>query len=885
MKRILFAALFIMMSVVAFGQNGIQNIELETYYVTNAADQTALGVPAGSKTYRIWVELTPGWRLNSIFAAPDGIGDPLHNLKVETTTSFFNANGLFGPAFTPTYVSGAFTIDKAYMIDSWFSVGRGAADKAAVKKALDGDGSLAGAGPALQNNDPLAGTPLTTADGLVALGAFAPPAADILGTESQVAFTTGGSSINWEDGAIYNLAGILPNSDNRICIDQVTTDGTLTYEFNLQVQNTTSGVAQNWVAANQQVGEFTAPFMSYYPNIAPVVNITSPASGTSYLSGASVTLEATATDPDGTIDSVRFYRDGIYIGKDLTPVGNVFSYTFNILAGGNYTARAYDNDGDFTTSTAVSLIVGANAAPVVTFTAPNAGAQVKIGNPVNITVDAVDATGNVASVEFFVDGASIGLGTQGVGNSWSITWANATPLGFRTLSAVATDDQAPALSNTPVTRQIQVVSNVPPAVFINSPVNGAGFVMPATITIDASASDVDGTISDVEFYVDGVLVGNDNSGPSYTFDWTATAGTKVLTAKAFDNDGGITTSNAVTIDVADPNSLPYTFGTLSEECTAGDFCLPVIKNAFPTSLSNCIGFDMVLNYDKTKVNPTGIIIIDNDLITNPAYASYTTNIIDSTAQAHILISVYLNQTAPLGTTWHGTGNAFCVQFTKTNGFDPVDTAMFTAASFRESYNTGVLAKLVDTGYYISYIDTTFEGQLRFWNGYQPIAYNPALPGQYLITEIFGSTDSSTVYVPNTSGNFTYVVTHGPAININRDIDAGTDVMPVINGADHLLTKMVLVDNINFVPNVFQIIAMDVNTDGVVSAGDLSQMMQRTVLEIPEFRQDWNYNNAGISDGRASKDWLFFDNKYLDTADYIISSTYPFNDGLGYSKYN
>ena len=101
-------------------------------------------------------------------------------------------------------------------------------------------------------------------------------------------------------------------------------------------------------------------------------------------------------------------------------------------------------------------------------------------------------------------------------------------------------------------------------------------------------------------------------------------------------------------------------------------------------------------------------------------------------------------------------------------------------------------------------------------------------------------------------------------------------MAVINGADALLAKKVVVDDISFTPSVFQLIAMDVNGDGRVTAGDVSQINQRTTLMIGEFKN--------VS-GSASKDWLFVDDSLVQNSlGYRISSTYPANDLVGFSKY-
>jgi hypothetical protein len=81
--------------------------------------------------------------------------------------------------------------------------------------------------------------------------------------------------------------------------------------------------------------------------------------------------------------------------------------------------------------------------------------------------------------------------------------------------------------------------NNPPTVSITSPANGATFTAPANITIAATASDSDGTVTQVEFYQGTTLLGVDSSSP-YSFN---------LTARATDNGGASTTSTPVDITV------------------------------------------------------------------------------------------------------------------------------------------------------------------------------------------------------------------------------------------------------------------------------------------------------------------------------------------------
>lgn len=91
--------------------------------------------------------------------------------------------------------------------------------------------------------------------------------------------------------------------------------------------------------------------------------------------------------------------------------------------------------------------------------------------------------------------------------------------------------------------------NTAPSVSITSPANNATYTPPAAVTITASASDADGTITKVEFYNGTTKLGEATASP-YSYAWSnVAAGTYTLTAKATDNGGAVTTSAAVTIVV------------------------------------------------------------------------------------------------------------------------------------------------------------------------------------------------------------------------------------------------------------------------------------------------------------------------------------------------
>lgn len=90
--------------------------------------------------------------------------------------------------------------------------------------------------------------------------------------------------------------------------------------------------------------------------------------------------------------------------------------------------------------------------------------------------------------------------------------------------------------------------NKAPSCTLTFPVSGIGngtTTFPTTETFTATASDEDGTVSKVEFYVDNVKVGEDLYSPyEYEYEYSQ-AGAYDIKARAVDNDGASTFSATV----------------------------------------------------------------------------------------------------------------------------------------------------------------------------------------------------------------------------------------------------------------------------------------------------------------------------------------------------
>ncbi len=105
--------------------------------------------------------------------------------------------------------------------------------------------------------------------------------------------------------------------------------------------------------------------------------------------------------------------------------------------------------------------------------------------------------------------------------------------------------------------------NQPPTISLTAPDTSITYTAPATITIAAAAADTDGTISGVDFFEGGTLLGSKSTTP-YSFTWSnVPPGLYTLTAVAHDNGGAATTSDARSARVQAQANQPPTVSMTS----------------------------------------------------------------------------------------------------------------------------------------------------------------------------------------------------------------------------------------------------------------------------------------------------------------------------------
>ena len=954
------------LSANSFAQ-GLEGIIVEKYYIPNAADvaaHTANGpvttaLTTNSVVYRVYVDMAANYKLTNVW------GNTAHPLTINTTTAFFNdGNGMdVSTGFTPN----SWRANTA-ALDSYLTMGNVVSGKQGVLKSEDTDGTVGNIQSILANNpggcygDPIMGT--SGKDGMITgtnngysnLG---------LPTSLNIFDQTSGGAFVMNAGSLAVLAGVSgPTSTNKVLIGQFTTNGVFTFSLNIQIKNTLTNVSEVYVPSAPTGSEQLFAGFTLAANTPPsITSFTANPSTSGIITGTPVTVSATVTD-NGTVSSVQFYNGSTLLtGGTTGGSGSNYTYTFTPTNGSySITAVATDNDCISTTSSALAFTVAANQAPVITALTATTTTQFYPGQTVNLSCNAVDNDGTVASVSFSVNGGSaITASNGGSGNVYTATYtipSNAAPGAF-TVTASATDSYSTPASTTSSAITFNVTANTPPVCSLTYPTTGLSLIAvgnpTATLAMNlaATASDANG-IATVQFYVDNALVGAGTlASGSYGYSYTASPGIHTFYAKATDAYGAFTNSSTVTLEIADPNALSYKIKNVTQNCDAVSYCMPV-SVASTYTVANVIGYDISFSYDATKVTPTGNITLSstaNGLI-NPNFVETNVSIGTGLNAGTMQVTLNLNGAAGSSTYFAGTNkDIFCVEFIKTTGFGAVDNAVFSNLAVQESYITGVQQKPGSDGTAFSVKNTTYIANLEFWSDNQAIKYDVANPSTYLKTDVKGSVSTTatatsastsmtvtsatgvatgmivvangvpagttvtnvsgttvtlsaattaalsssavppsavtfvnpaTPVTPNTSGVFTHSLLNGQDLRIERDIAASTPVQLLVNGADAVLAKT-LVLNGSFTPSVFQIMALDVNLDGVISAGDISQMKQRATLFIPEYRQAWNYTTAGVSNGQPSKDWVFVDVTRLSEPAYQISATFPANDLTGYSK--
>lgn len=355
-------------------------------------------------------------------------------------------------------------------------------------------------------------------------------------------------------------------------------------------------------------------------NTPPTVGITSPAGGASFTSPAEVTIEADAADSDGAVIKVEFFADGLSLGTDTvapftaiwkpaagphvlkaivtdnvgaTTTSAPVNIVVNTIPGRINVARA-SNGGVATVSSTLGPNYPAsgaingdrrglnwgsgggwndgtqNAGPdwiEVAFTGQKLIEEVNVFSMQDSYTAPSEPTPTMTFSLFglrgfemqYWDGAAWLPVPDGVVTNNVLVWRKAlfAPIVTTKVRVFITAAQNGYARVMEVEAWgVSAAANVSPAVSITSPAEGGSFVAPANMQVIVAAADEDGTVQQVDFFVDGVLSGSSLVAP-YSFSWSSSVmGPHTLTAVATDNQGAARTSVPVHVTVVAANAPP-----------------------------------------------------------------------------------------------------------------------------------------------------------------------------------------------------------------------------------------------------------------------------------------------------------------------------------------
>jgi glucose/arabinose dehydrogenase len=358
--------------------------------------------------------------------------------------------------------------------------------------------------------------------------------------------------------------------------DGVDIEGANTEEYTLQDPTLADSGAHFRVVVTNTSGSATSAdaTLTVTTNSPPSGTILTPTTGSTYNAGDTITFTASAEDPeDGTMPASAFdweiafhHNTHTHLGPTVGPgpTDDARSGSFVVPNTGETSTDVFyrihltvtDSEGRSTESFVDVLPNTVTLDLRATPTSPNDGLQIILDGQPHATpysegsVVGMQRTLGVVSPQN-LDGSTYNFSTWSDGGAASHQIATPSTASIFTAAFARSADIAP------------------PVVSVSAPASGA--VVIATTTLSAAATDNVG-VTHVKWYVDGVQVAYDSSGPTWSQPWSTTSvtdGSHSIFAKARDAAGnwGTSPTRVLTVNNAPVASTIDTSITLGPTAT------------------------------------------------------------------------------------------------------------------------------------------------------------------------------------------------------------------------------------------------------------------------------------------------------------------------------
>lgn len=242
-----------------YAQDGLEGIILEKFYISTKEDnckpELSGHLAPGSITYRIYVDLKPGYTFQAAY------GTPNHELYIKSSNLFYN-HVEYGAEY-PNRIPLRTYSRNTSRLDSWLSAGGAGENQIGVLKTEDDTLNVfKTSGAYLKNYSKKMGISLEVVDGMKEqYNLTFPTFYQMDSTIKGLGTITNTNTISTNNGAWASMGKGSQGADslsNKVLIAQLTTDGKLSYQLNLLI-GTPDGKSEKYVAHNPIEGEFTHP--------------------------------------------------------------------------------------------------------------------------------------------------------------------------------------------------------------------------------------------------------------------------------------------------------------------------------------------------------------------------------------------------------------------------------------------------------------------------------------------------------------------------------------------------------------------------------------------------------------------------------------------------
>jgi len=332
--------------------------------------------------------------------------------------------------------------------------------------------------------------------------------------------------------------------------------------------------------------------------IPPTVTITNPISGRAFIEGSNVVVEASAVDTDGVVTQVEFFLNNLSVGIVAAPP---YAITLSNLALGDYvlSALATDNDGATSSSPAVTFsVITRPDAPRLLEPLPDR--TVVVGSNVAFFASADGSPPLFYQWQF--NGTNL---VERTDDTLTLTNVSTTNAGAY---AVVLSNVVGSVTSPPAILTVVLPPDIRPEVTLTSPQNGARFPLSGTVSIIADATDLDGTVAKVQFFLGRDFVTNSigivTNAPFRVDLVRLAAGTYFVSAVATDNRDGTGGSPVISFSILQPTEVTLNRKPDGTNLVAGTaITLTATNSTFGTTVTKVEYFDGAVKVGEAASQP------------------------------------------------------------------------------------------------------------------------------------------------------------------------------------------------------------------------------------------------------------------------------------------